>query len=57
MDSPAGFTWPAFKPDQRIDLIWLSKNDWNVKPGTTRVLGGTDLSDHHGVIVDVARAR
>jgi endonuclease/exonuclease/phosphatase family metal-dependent hydrolase len=49
-----GYTWPAAKPEMRIDLVWLSANDWTVEPGTARVLGGADLSDHRAVVVDVA---
>jgi endonuclease/exonuclease/phosphatase family metal-dependent hydrolase len=57
LESPAGYTWPSAKPDQRIDQIWLSKDDWTVTPGSARVLGDTGLSDHHALVVDVQRMR
>jgi endonuclease/exonuclease/phosphatase family metal-dependent hydrolase len=57
MESAAGYTWPSVKPDQRIDQVWLSKDDWTVTPGSARVLGTTRLSDHRAVIVEVQRTR
>jgi endonuclease/exonuclease/phosphatase family metal-dependent hydrolase len=52
-----GYTWPSVKPDDRIDLVWLSAGDWDVQRGSTRVLGDVDLSDHRAVIVDARLVR
>jgi endonuclease/exonuclease/phosphatase family metal-dependent hydrolase len=56
-DDPADYTWPSSKPTMRIDLVWLSQNDWTVKQGSGRVHGDEGLSDHRAVIIDAAVIR
>lgn len=49
----SGFTWPADKPNQRIDYIWLSPDL------TVRNLGmpRSTASDHIGIVVTVERQK
>jgi endonuclease/exonuclease/phosphatase family metal-dependent hydrolase len=57
MAGAGGYTWPASEPNQRIDLVWLSRNDWSITSGSARIHGTTELSDHRAVSVEVGRVR